>query len=642
MTTATHGPFRWSLDKIFGLYTLSFLGVTVLIGLAEAFLGLPNRWIGWIFMGLSLGIYIVIGVITRTSDSDQYYVAGRGVPALYNGMATGSDWMSAASFISMAGALSVQGFSGLAYVMGWTGGYVLLAVFLGPYLRQFGAYTIPDFLGGRYGGNAPRLVGVLAAILCSFTYLIAQVTGVGLIVSRFLGLDFNIGVFVGLVGVLFCSVLGGMRSVTWTQVAQYIILIISYLVPVVVLSWQLFTVPFPQFTYGELLQRNSASAIQVTNDPKEAATRAAWKAEADAVAAKLKQPGLSDAEREKLTAQQKTAVAQAKPPAAPGATVANYLVVPKGVGMWNFLALTFCLMVGTAGLPHILTRYYTTPSVKQARTSVAWGLFFIFLLYFTAPAYAAFARFVVYTRLVGTQIADLPRWVTLWKPAGLFDVVDKLGDGVVQLADFVIKSSDFVVLAMPEIAGLPFVITGLVMAGGLAAALSTADGLLLTIANAISHDLYYKVIDPKAPLVRRLTITKVLLIVTALIAAAVGTLRLAIIVELVAWAFSLAAASFFPALVMGIWWKRANRTGAVAGMLVGLGTTLFYMVGSRFYGLSWWGTATVASGVFGIPLGFLTIWVVSLLTAPPPERVQELVTSVRYPKATVSSAEFAH
>ncbi|RPH71615.1 MAG: cation acetate symporter [Myxococcaceae bacterium] len=639
---ATQQPFRWSLGKIFGLYTVAFLGVTVLIGLAEQFLGLPNRWIGWLFMALSLGIYIVIGVITRTSDSDQYYVAGRGVPALYNGMATGSDWMSAASFISMAGALSVQGFSGLAYVMGWTGGYVLLAVFLGPYLRQFGAYTIPDFLGGRYGGTAPRLVGVLAAVLCSFTYLIAQVTGVGLIVSRFLGLNFNVGVFVGLVGVLFCSVLGGMRSVTWTQVAQYIILIISYLVPVVVLSWQLFTFPFPQFVYGQLLQRNSAAAIQVTNDPKEAATRALWKQEADAAAAKLKDPALSDAEREKLSAQQKTAAAQAKPPAAPGATVANYLLVPKGIGMWNFLALTFCLMVGTAGLPHILTRYYTTPSVKEARRSVAWGLFFIFLLYFTAPAYAAFARFVVYTRLVGTHIADLPRWVTLWKPAGLFDVVDKLGDGVVQLADFVIKSSDFVVLAMPEIAGLPFVITGLVMAGGLAAALSTADGLLLTIANAISHDLYYKIIDPKAPLIRRLTITKIFLIVTALIAASVATFRLAIIVELVAWAFSLAAASFFPALVMGIWWKRANRPGAVAGMVIGLATTLLYMVGSRFYGMTWWGTATVASGVFGIPLGFVTIYVVSLLTAPPPERVQELVSSVRYPKATVSSAEFAH
>jgi cation/acetate symporter len=307
--------------------------------------------------------------------------------------------------------------------------------------------------------------------------------------------------------------------------------------------------------------------------------------------------------------------------------------------MWNFLALTFCLMVGTAGLPHILTRYYTTPSVQQARTSVAWSLFFIFLLYFTAPAYAAFARFAIYAKLVGTQIAELPRWVTLWAPAGLFEVVDKNGDGLVQWADFVIKSTDFVVLATPEIAGLPFVITGLVMAGGLAAALSTADGLLLTIANAFSHDLYYNVIDRTASLKKRLTITKILLIVTALVAAYVATYRLAIIVELVAWAFSLAGASFFPALVMGIWWTRANRAGAVAGMVAGLLVTLYYMVGSRFYGVSWFGTQTIASAIFGLPVGFLAIWLVSLLTEPPPREIQDVVTDVRYPRgARVATA----
>jgi cation/acetate symporter len=295
-------------------------------------------------------------------------------------------------------------------------------------------------------------------------------------------------------------------------------------------------------------------------------------------------------------------------------------------------------MVGTAGLPHILTRYYTTPSVRQARTSVAWSLFFIFLLYFTAPAYAAFARFVIYAKLVGTKVAELPRWVTLWQPAGLFEVVDKNGDGIVQWADFVIKSTDFVVLAMPEIAGLPFVITGLVMAGGLAAALSTADGLLLTIANAISHDLYYNVIDPRASLTKRLTITKVLLVVTAIVAAWVATFRLSLIVELVAWAFSLAGASFFPALVMGIWWKRANKAGAVVGMIVGLGLTTFYMIGSRFYGLSWFGTLTIASAIFGLPAGFLTIWIVSLLTPAPPKAVQDLVIAVRYPKSGQATA----
>jgi cation/acetate symporter len=623
-----------SLRKIFGIYTLSFIGVTILIGIAERLFGLPPKWIGWIFMGLSLGIYIVIGIVTRTSNPDQYYVAGRGVPAVYNGMATGSDWMSAASFISMAGALSAQGFAGLAYVMGWTGGYLLLAVFLGPYLRQFGAYTIPDFLGARYGGNLPRIIGVVAAIACSFTYLIAQVTGVGLIVSRFIGLDFNIGVFVGLIGVLFCSVLGGMKSVTWTQVAQYIILIVSYLVPVVFLSYQLFAIPIPEFTYGKVLQTNNAKALEITRDPREKETRALWQKDAEAANAKIKAGGLDEEQLERLRGSAKIATQQATAPAASeDAQVGRYLTVPTGVGMWNFLALTFCLMVGTAGLPHILTRYYTTPSVREARTSVAWSLFFIFLLYFTAPAYAAFARFVIYARLVGTQIAELPRWVTLWQPAGLFDVVDRNGDGIVQWADFVVKSTDFVVLSMPEVAGLPFVITGLVMAGGLAAALSTADGLLLTIANAFSHDLYYNVIDPQASLTKRLTITKILLIGTALVAAWVSTFRVAIIVELVAWAFSLAAASFFPALVMGIWWRRTNRTGACWGMIVGLGITAFYMIGSRFYGLSWFGTATIASAVFGLPAGFLTTWIVSLLTEAPPKHVQDLVASVRYPKS---------
>jgi cation/acetate symporter len=623
-----------TLDKIFGIYTVGFLGVTVLIGLGEALGIFSNQMIGWIFMGLSLLIYVFIGILTRTSNPDQYYVAGRGVPAVYNGMATGSDWMSAASFISMGGALSAQGFAGLAYVMGWTGGYLLLAVLLGPYLRQFGAYTIPDFLGARFGGNQARIVGVVGAIVCSFTYLIAQVTGVGLIVSRFIGLDFNVGVFVGLLGVLFCSVLGGMRSVTWTQVAQYIILIISYLVPVVYLSWQIFSIPIPELTYGKILQENNTRAIQITRDAKEKETRALWKKEADDANAKLKAGGLSEADADKLKADAAVAARQAAAPAvSDDAKFGRYLTVPSGVGMWNFLALTFCLMVGTAGLPHILTRYYTTPSVRQARTSVAWSLFFIFLLYFTAPAYAAFARFTIYAKLVGTKISELPRWVTLWQPAGLFSVVDKNGDGVVQWADFVVKSTDFVVLSMPEIAGLPFVITGLVMAGGLAAALSTADGLLLTIANAISHDLYYNVIDPSASLAKRLTITKVLLIVTALVAAYVATFRVAIIVELVAWAFSLAGASFFPALVMGIWWKRANKTGAVVGMWVGLLVTAYYMIGSRFYGVSWFGTQTIASAIFGLPVGFLTIWIVSLLTAPPSREIQDLVLSVRYPKS---------
>ena len=622
-----------SLKKIFTIYTLSFLGVTLLIGIAEKLFGLPNRWIGWIFMALSLGIYIVIGIVTRTSNPDQYYVAGRGVPAIFNGMATGSDWMSAASFISMAGALSAQGFAGLAYVMGWTGGYLLLAVFLGPYLRQFGAYTIPDFLGARYGGNLARVIGVIAAIACSFTYLIAQVTGVGLIVSRFIGLDFQIGVFAGLIGVLFCSVLGGMKSVTWTQVAQYIILIVSYLVPVVYLSYQLFAIPIPELTYGRLLQTNNAKAIEITRDAKEKETRALWKKDADAANDKIKIGNLTDAEIDKLKAAAKTATAgdgaghqrRCKNwPVFNGAERCRHVEFPR------VDVLLDGRHGGAAAYPHSLLH-----DAFGAGRAHLGGLVaaFIFLLYFTAPAYAAFARFVIYSKLVGTHIADLPRWITLWQPAGLFEGIDKNGDGIVQWADFVVKSTDFVVLAMPEVAGLPFVITGLVMAGGLAAALSTADGLLLTIANAFSHDLYYNVIDPKASLTKRLTITKILLVVTALTAAWVATFRVAIIVELVAWAFSLAGASFFPALVMGIWWKRANKTGACVGMIAGLAVTAYYMIGSRFYGVSWFGTQTIASAVFGLPVGFITIWLVSLMTEAPTRQVQDLVAGVRYPKS---------
>ena len=628
-----------SLDKIFGLYTVSFLAVTILIGIGELAFGLPNRWIGWIFMALSLVIYIVIGVVTRTSNPDQYYVAGRGVPAFYNGMATGSDWMSAASFISMGGALSAQGFAGLAYVMGWTGGYLLLAVFLGPYLRQFGAYTIPDFLSARYGGHfrpshRRRRGRRLLLHVSDRAGHRRRPDRLALHRPRLQRgrLRRPAGRAV---------LLGAGRHALGHVDPGGAVHHPDHLLPgpgrVSVLAALLD--PDPR---ADLRSRPAAEQQQGHRDHarrKEKETRALWKKDADELNAKIKAGGLPEAEIDKLKAQAALAGRQATAPAASDdAKISRYLTVPSGVGMWNFLALTFCLMVGTAGLPHILTRYYTTPSVRQARTSVAWSLFFIFLLYFTAPAYAAFARFTIYAKLVGTKVAELPRWVTLWQPAGLFDVVDKNGDGIVQWADFVIKSTDFVVLAMPEIAGLPFVITGLVMAGGLAAALSTADGLLLTIANAISHDLYYNVIDPSASLTKRLTITKVLLVVTAIIAAWVATFRLSLIVELVAWAFSLAGASFFPALVMGIWWKRANKAGAVAGMVLGLGITTYYMIGSRFYGLSWFGTQTIASAIFGLPAGFLTIWIVSLLTAPPPKAVQDLVVSVRYPKSGQGTA----
>jgi cation/acetate symporter len=581
-----------SWGKIFGIYTGAFVLFTLLLSVAEALGLIPNRVIAYTFLIVTIGVYALIGILSRTARPDQYYVAGRGVPAFFNGMATGADWMSAASFISMAGALYATGYDGLAYVSGWTGGYVLLAVFLAPYLRKFGAYTIPDFLGQRYGGDAARIIGLLMAIGASFTYLIAQVTGVGIIMGRFLGMDFNVGVFVGLAGILVCSMLGGMRAVTWTQVAQYIILIIAYVTPVVFLSWKHFGVPIPQLMYGQVISEINTieRGLQATGEVK------------------------------KLWVD-----------LAPG-------------GMLNWFGLCFCMMVGTAGLPHILMRYYTTPSVKQARDSVGWSLFFIFLLYFTAPAYAAFAKWTVLTDVVGRKIAELPTWVHRWGDSidgieknklGLFDIVDKNKDGVLQLGDFVIKSTDFVVLATPEIAGLPFVITGLVMAGGLAAALSTADGLLLTISNALSHDLYYKIINPQASIVRRLTTARILLVVAAVAGAYVATFRINIIVAVVAYAFALAGSGFFPALVMGVFWKRANKQGAIAGMIAGFMTALILLVLGRNWGIYILGVKEIAAGLFGVPVGFVVIWVVSLMFPPPDRETQELVESVRYPRGAI-------
>ncbi|HEY7687275.1 MAG TPA: VC_2705 family sodium/solute symporter, partial [Dongiaceae bacterium] len=467
--------------------------------------------------------------------------------------------------------------------------------------------TIPDFLAARYGGNFARVIGVIAAIACSFTYLIAQVTGVGLIVSRFIGLDFNIGVFVGLIGVLFCSVLGGMKSVTWTQVAQYIILIVAYLIPVVLLSVQLTGVPIPQLMYGQALQR---------------------------IAEFEQEHGILKAH----------AAAFAGPDGA-----------FSGVAMLNYFALIFCLMVGTASLPHILMRYFTTPNVRQARQSVGWSLFFIFLLYFTAPSYAAFAKLEVYTNVIGQPIDQLPAWVASWGRAGLdlVGVCDAANaaeifkmcagvvgnaDGILQVGEFKINN-DAIVLATPEIAGLPYVIAGLVAAGGLAAALSTADGLLLAIANALSHDLYYKMIDPRADTRVRLIVARVLLIGVAIVAAYVASTAPAGILSMVAWAFSIAASGLFPALVMGIWWKRTTSAGACAGMVAGFGICLFYLIGTQYFEMPlWWGVKNISCGLFGIPAAFIVTWVVSLMTPAPSREMQDFIDSIRVPRGGVALA----
>jgi cation/acetate symporter len=680
-TAGTQRAFNAQLKKVYSWYTGGFIVFIIALAILEQ-MGMPRNWIGYIFLLATVGLYAGIGVMTRTSDAAEYYVAGRRVPAVFNGMATGADWMSAASFIGMAGTLYLTGFNGLAFIMGWTGGYVLVALFLAPYLRKFGQFTIPDFLGARYGGHIPRTVGIFAAILCSFTYVVAQIYGVGLITTRLTGVPFELGIFLGLGGILVCSFLGGMRAVTWTQVAQYIILIIAYMIPVIWLSVKHTGIPLPQFVYGKVLEKVSAREEQLLKDPKELEVRNIFKARADEAQAKLKGlPATFEAERQKPVANLEKLKAENAPPDQIAAAQKALDAFPKDVeaakAAWtkdaglaaraapplrhaepfpgkdepardvsrrNFLALIFCLMVGTAALPHILMRYYTTPSVKEARVSVFWSLFFIFLLYFTAPALAVLAKFDVYTLLVGTEFAKLPQWVASWTKVdpSLLSIVDVNKDGFVQLAEISI-GGDIVVLATPEIAGLPYVISGLVAAGGLAAALSTADGLLLTIANALSHDFYYKMLDPNAPTARRVMISKILLLVVAIAAASVSAQKPADILFLVSAAFSLAAAAFFPALVLGIFWKRANKWGATLGMVLGLGITFYYMattqpwlrsvfgVTSSIADNTWWGIQAISAGLWGVPLGFAVIIIVSLLTPAPDRETQELVEHVRYP-----------
>jgi cation/acetate symporter len=684
MATQSTKSFSAQLTRYYSFYTGGFVAFVVLIAILEQ-MGVPNKILGYMFLGATVLLYAGIGIMSKTADVSEYYVAGRRVPALFNGMATGADWMSAASFIGMAGTLYLSGYDGLAFVLGWTGGYCLVALLLAPYLRKFGQFTIPDFLGARYGGNIPRSIGVFAAILCSFTYVIAQIYGVGLITSRFTGLEFSVGVFAGLAGILVCSFLGGMKAVTWTQVAQYIILIVAYMIPVVWLSVKHTGNPVPQVAYGYVLEKVTARE-KVLNDPttpdgaKEAEVRAIFKQKQEAAEAKLKgleTGGVAYLAEEKAKLVTAAADLKARPESDPKAIEAADKAVADfpaneadAKKAWkkaadgakakagpiaahaepfagkdqaaidkkrkNFLALVLCLMVGTAALPHILMRYYTTPSVKEARKSVFWSLFFIFLLYFTAPALAVLAKFDVYTLLVGSSFSELPSWVSAWASVDktLMSVTDINKDGIVQLAEITI-GGDLIVLATPEIAGLPYVITGLVAAGGLAAALSTADGLLLTIANALSHDVYYKMIDPNAPTTRRLAISKGLLLVVAVFAAYVTSLKPGDILFLVGAAFSLAASAFFPALVLGVFWKRANKWGAILGMSAGLGTCMYYMYATYpFFGVNaplWWDINPISAGIFGMPVGIAGVIIGSLLTTAPNKEIQDLVDHVRYP-----------
>ncbi|MDX9698145.1 MAG: sodium:solute symporter family protein [Rhodocyclaceae bacterium] len=675
------GGYMAQARRFYLLYTGGFLLFLLLLSIGEYF-GMSSTAIGHVFLFATIAIYASIGVMSRTSDVSEYYVAGRRVPAMFNGMATAADWMSAASFIGLAGTLYYAGFEGLAFVTGWTGGFVLVALLLAPYLRKFGQYTIPDFLGARYEGNFARLVGLFAAVLASFIYLVAQIYGVGLITSRFVSVEFEIGLVIGLTGILVCSFLGGMRAVTWTQVAQYLILIIAYLVPVVILSYKVTGVPVPQVMYGTVLSQISEREQEIFTAHDEIDARRQFRYRADDYAQKIAQlPESLEVERrvmiERLNrlradnaeareialteralrdlprtpeeaaivwnrarehALERATVPDRHAEAFPGETE-----VERRNARNNFLALVFVLMLGTAALPHVLMRYYTTPSVVEARKSVFWSLFFIVLLYITAPAYAVFAKWEVYSNLIGMKISELPNWIASWGKVGMVTIEDINGDGVLQLAELTLNT-DVIVLATPEIAGLPYVIAGLVAAGGLAAALSTADGLLLTISNALSHDFYYKVVNPHASTHRRLVISKSQLLVVAVVAAWVASLRPDNILFMVGLAFSIAASAFFPALVLGIFWKRANRPGAISGMLVGLSVTLYYVLRTHpFLGGSaehlWFGIHPISSGIFGVALGLVTIVVVSLLTPPPSAQVQRLVDYVRYPRLSDAPPE---
>jgi cation/acetate symporter len=681
--SAQYAAYKRGLHRTVLTYIAGLIAFLLLMAWAERN-GLSRFWIGPIFMFLSVMMYAAIGIYGRTTDPEEYYVAGRRIPAMYNGMAAAADWMSAASFISMAGGLYLQGFGGteaqaggLAYVLGWTGGFCLVALLIAPHLRKLNLYTVPDYFSVRFGGRWPRVIAAFAAMLCSFTYVIAQIYGIGLIASRLTGVQFEIGILLGLGGVLMCSFLGGMRAITWTQVAQYIILLLAFLIPVSWLAYKQLGNPAAPLVYGAQLQKISELEQKLAQDPAEKEVARIFekrareyearlqdiegalqreRAQAQARVRALKQQGADSAlvvqasrelaalpkdagaARERWTRAMQESYERAKPLGGLPPHSQPFAGDPRGTAQeqeafstsrLNFLALMFCLMVGTAGLPHLLTRYYTTPTVAEARSSVAWTLFFIALVYLSAPALAVLVKFEVMNNLVGSSFDSLPPWIAQWAKVdgSLISVADVNGDRILQWGE-VRLGADMIMLATPELGGLPYVISGLVAAGGLAAALSTADGLLLTISNAIVRDVYCHEINHHVTPEQRVILSKFALLAVALVAAVVASLKPAEILPLVSASFSLAASAFVPAMVLGIFWSRATRRGAVAGMLAGLGVTVYYMVVNAppfraFFGMPpgqalWFGIQPLSAGVFGVPLGFLVTVVVSLASRPLP------------------------
>ncbi|MEC4811747.1 MAG: sodium:solute symporter family protein [Scytonema sp. PMC 1069.18] len=547
-----------------------------------------------LIVGLSFLLYIYIGWQSRVKDSKGFFVADQGVPSIANGAATAADWMSAASFISMAGLISFMGYDGSIYLMGWTGGYVLLALLLAPYLRKFGKYTVPDFVGDRYYSNIARLVAVIAAIFVSLTYVAGQMRGVGIVFSRFLQVDINTGVIIGMVIVAFFAVLGGMKGITWTQVAQYSILIVAYLIPAIAIAVLLTGNPIPQFAF-------------TFSD----------------IAAKLNQIQVD------LGFQQYTQPFTSKT-------------------MLDVLFITIALMVGTAGLPHVIVRFYTVPNVRAARFSAGWALLLIAVLYTTAPALAMFARYNLINSLNNQTVEEVRKldWVNKWENTKLLTFEDKNGDGRLQLtpkkdSNEITIDRDIVVLATPEIAKLAPWVIALVAAGGLAAALSTASGLLLVVSSSIAHDVYYRIIDPQASEKKRLFVGRMMVTLSVILAGYFGVNPPGFVGEVVAFAFGLAASSFFPVIFLGIFDKRTNKEGAIAGMLTGLIFTSAYIVGVKFAGMPAWffGVSAEGIGTLGMIINLIVTYVVSRFTPPPPVEIQAMVEDLRSPDLAQPSVQ---
>lgn len=547
----------------------------------------------FILVGLTFALYIGIAIWSRAGSTKEFYVAGGGVSPLANGMATAADWMSAASFISMAGLISFMGYDGAVYLMGWTGGYVLLALLLAPYLRKFGKFTVPDFIGDRYYSNTARTVAVICAIIVSFTYVAGQMRGVGVVFSRFLEVPIDVGVYIGMALVFFYAVLGGMKGITYTQVAQYCVLIFAFMVPAFFISFQLTGNFLPQLGFGGTMSDGTYLLDKL-----------------DQLHVEL--------------------------------GFAEYTSGSKS--MIDVFAITMALMVGTAGLPHVIVRFFTVARVKDARISAGWALLLIAILYTTAPAIGAFARTNLINTVSNKEYSAMPEWFSNWEKTGLIKFEDKNADGRIQYvadknANELTIDRDIIVLANPEIANLPNWVIALVAAGGLAAALSTAAGLLLVISSAVSHDLIKKQIKPNISEKEELLWARIGAAAAVVVAGYFGINPPGFVAAVVALAFGLAAASFFPAIILGIFDKRMNKEGAISGMVVGITLMLFYMIKYKLGGFGggtpedwWFGISPEGFGTIAMIVNIIVSFAVSRATAAPPEEVQEMVENIRYPR----------